>query len=82
MCKILRWQWICWCGGLWRTSVISDRASELLSEATAQLSTSAWPEHKGRILPEVSESTAATVVRTLFGVKLPRNGSLRRGYLQ
>ena len=29
---------------------------------------------RGRILPDVSESTAATVVRLLYGVKLPRNG--------
>ena len=51
MCKILRWQWICWCGGRWRTSVISGRASDLLYEATTQLSTSARPEHKGAHSP-------------------------------
>ncbi len=28
MSKIFRWQWICRYGELWRTSVISDRASE------------------------------------------------------
>jgi hypothetical protein len=72
MSKIFRWQWICRYGELWRTSVISDRASEFLSEATVQLYRLVGAQG-GRILPEVSESTAATVVRTLFGVKLPRN---------
>jgi hypothetical protein len=46
----------------WRTSVISDPASELLYGATSPLSTSVWPAHNGRILLDVSESTDVPAV--------------------
>ena len=36
-------------------------ASEFLSEDPFQLSAPAWPSTRGRILPEVSERTAASV---------------------
>ena len=53
--------------GLWRPleNLCHYRfASEFLSEDPFQLSASAWPSTRGRILPEISESTTASV-RTL-----------------
>lgn len=58
MCKIFHRQRICWYGALWRNLCHYRLAAEFLSEDPVQLSASAWPEHKGGILPEVAESTA------------------------